>query len=293
MSNFDVHLQIVSLDDPDTPETVASLLADPGMKVRVTVALDTEDDTLERLTREAGATVLRGSADNSKGLGVARAKTAADWQGEPWLCGTDAHMRAAPGWAALLREDAGKVGKGVLSTYAAHIGKPASATIMRIYAWKSPAFPSFHGTRVPDAEHPYPARSWANMMWFAPAQWQQEVPVDASQLWGSEEQSTAVRSWTRGWDLWHPSQHVMWHRSSMDGSTDGKRTRRMWWTDRSNWYPPYKASQDRATELLLGNVLPGKYSIGTKRTIAEWEKWSGMEQATQTFVPEDEWRARF
>ncbi|WP_425154841.1 GlcNAc-transferase family protein [Candidatus Palauibacter sp.] len=279
----DVHVQIPSLNDPETPKTVRSLLDRPGLAVRVTVILQSDDAALREAVVRAGADVRWVRLAKSRGCGWARVLAAAAWDGEPWVMGVDAHTLAEPGWAANLAREAEQVGRGVLTTYPTNWGQPVRPTVMRLNKWPRPERPSFIG-QVVDPGSPSPSRAWAAGFWFAPAEWQREVPPDPAAHYGTAEHLTAVRTWTNGWDLFHPGVAIVQHRYSR-----GDRT--MWWTDREGWHAPLAAAQKLAAAVLAEGAT-GPYGLGTVRTLSEWEAWSGMRQSDQTFEPEDQWRAR-
>lgn len=284
-----VHAQIPSLDDPDTAATVASILAAPGLPVRVTVALQTDDDGLAAEVRAAGAEVLRFSVAESRGLGWARAMAAAQWGDEPWVMICDAHSLFVPGWAVYLAETARTLGRAVLTTYPVGIGNPGRPTRMALHSWTAdrPARPRFFPQFIePETGEPDPARSFAGGFSFAAAEWLQAVPHDPHLNYGAEEQTIAVRSWCAGWDLWHPGSHVAWHRYHTPGKP---RDRRMWWDDRDAWAEAMEASKRRAVEVLEGRA-DHAWAVRGPRSLAEWREWSGME-GPEAVTPEAEWRA--
>ena len=82
---------------------------------------------------------------------------------------------------------------------------------MRLNKWPRSERPSFIG-EVVEPGNPRPARGWAGGFWFAPAEWQRAVPPDPRIHYGSAEHPTAVRSWTNGWDLFHPGRPIVQHR---------------------------------------------------------------------------------
>ena len=74
-----------------------------------------------------------------------------------------------------------------------------------------------HGTNSPpylknpeSLSHPVPARSLAGGFYFTLGAHCREVPYDPS-IYFSDENSMAVRSFTHGYDLFHPHRHILWH----------------------------------------------------------------------------------
>ena len=46
---------------------------------------------------------------------------------------------------------------------------------------------------------------------FAPGKFVEDVPYDPELYFHGEEISLALRAFTHGYDLFHPSQHILWH----------------------------------------------------------------------------------
>ena len=74
-----------------------------------------------------------------------------------------------------------------------------------------------HGTNSPpilknfeSLSHPVPARSLAGGFYFTLGRHCRDVPYDPS-IYFSDENSMAVRSFTHGYDLFHPHRHILWH----------------------------------------------------------------------------------
>ena len=65
--------------------------------------------------------------------------------------------------------------------------------------------------------HPVPARSLAGGFYFTLGQHCREVPYDPS-IYFSDENSMAVRSFTHGYDLFHPHRHILWHHYSRESA---------------------------------------------------------------------------
>ncbi|WP_425155490.1 GlcNAc-transferase family protein [Candidatus Palauibacter sp.] len=291
-SRPDVHVQIPSLDDPDTPATVASILEAPGCGVRVTVCLQSDDPELAHRIVQAGAEVLHVPVAASRGVGWARALAAAAWDDEPWVLGCDAHCRWEPGGIATLIAESESVGGGVLSAYPASMAR-CCATLIQLAEWPADRiFPRFLGRGCGARERPRPARHIAGGMWFGPAAWQRAVPVDPSLPYGANEHALTIRSWTAGWDLWSPGAGVVRHAYGRRCRVTGGR-RRMWWDARPGWSELHARGRKRATASVdpaRNDPLRGGLGLGTVRTFDAWESWAGISYPRRAWTDEAEWR---
>ena len=291
----DVFVTIASYDDQDTPETVRSLLADPGLKVRVHVVLQTDDDGLQSAVEDAGAEVLRVERADARGIGWPRAVGQLCHLGETFWLQCDAHMRFVPGWASTLAGQQALVGdRAALSSYPLDIATPLErvagrATIMRLKpgwihrGWLSVAQewgPQKFGGR------PAPARTIASGFLWAPAGWLSEVLADPYIYFGDEPPIT-VRAWTHGWDLFHPARAVCTHNYQPDSRP------RHWADFPKGWYHFEKVAQTRCAQLFgwePGGSALGIYGLGHVRSLAEFEQWAGVDFAARTQIDDAEWR---
>jgi hypothetical protein len=119
---------------------------------------------------------------------------------------------------------------------------------------------------------------------FAAGNFVEEVPYDPYLYFHGEEQSLAVRSFTRGWDIFHPLLVPLYHLYKTEGTpyathhwygeTDSKRAfRSAYLTERA---------KKRLNRLLMGDGLPGSaYGLGSARTLEEFRELSGIDYRNQ------------
>lgn len=114
---------------------------------------------------------------------------------------------------------------------------------------------------------------------FCAAQFIEEVPYDPYLYFHGEEQSLAVRAYTRGWDIFHPTWVPVYHlykevnipheTHHWHGDIDAQRAfNGAYLTERAKL---------RLNRLLCGDGLPGAYGLGTVRTIDEFIAFSGID----------------
>ena len=121
---------------------------------------------------------------------------------------------------------------------------------------------------------------------FAAGSFVEEVPYDPYLYFHGEEQSLAVRAFTRGWDIFHPLITPLFHLYKTEGTpyathhwygeADQKRAfRSAYLTERAKL---------RLNRLLQGDGLPGAYGLGSVRTMDEYRALSGIDYRACTII---------
>ncbi len=118
---------------------------------------------------------------------------------------------------------------------------------------------------------------------FAAGSFVEEVPYDPYLYFHGEEQSLAVRAFTRGWDIFHPLLIPVYHLYKSEGTayqthhwhgeTEARRA------FRSSYL--LERARQRLNRLLMGDGLPGAYGLGSVRTLAQYSELSGIDYANQ------------
>ncbi|MFW6220183.1 MAG: GlcNAc-transferase family protein [Nanoarchaeota archaeon] len=98
-----------------------------------------------------------------------------------------------------------------------------------------------------------------------------DMPYDPNLYFIGEEITFALRCFTKGWDIYNPACVIAYHNYNQNTN----RTRH--WEDYKEWYKINENSIKRFNKLFdknrdLINDSLGKYDIGTKRTVDEFEK---------------------
>lgn len=120
---------------------------------------------------------------------------------------------------------------------------------------------------------------------FAPGIVCEEVPYDPYLYFSGEEPAYAVRLWTSGYSIFHMSNLPVLHHY-------GNAYRTTVWGDEfiekhrpRKWYAYDETSKNRLAEIITGKQL-GVYGIGSKRTLAEYAEWCGIDYSNRTLSQE-------
>jgi glycosyltransferase involved in cell wall biosynthesis len=239
-------------------------------------------------------------------LGVCWARSTAFslYDGEDFLLQLDSHMLFEPGWdeklLALHKDLRRRSAKPIASTYPYRFdivdGVPQpmknegrTALVLRPHPEKnlSPddAVLRFMARHLFTTEPVQGCHVSAGFL-FAAGAFIEEVPYDPYLYFHGEEQSLAVRAFTRGWDIYHPPAIPVYHLYKNEGTAylshhwhGAAEARRAF---RSAYL--LERAKKRLNRLLMGDGLPGAYGLGTARTMAQFCELSGIDYANHTIT---------
>jgi hypothetical protein len=127
---------------------------------------------------------------------------------------------------------------------------------------------------------PEPARFFSGHFVFTLGSWVEEVMYDPEYYFHGEEISLAARSFTWGYDLFHPHMIIVWHEYTREG-------RSKCWDDDPIWVKRNDHCHARNRKLFSmdGSKYDpqdfGRYGFGPVRTLRDYEKYVGLEFSTR------------
>ncbi|MDB5710429.1 MAG: hypothetical protein JWL96_2499 [Sphingomonas bacterium] len=230
----------------------------------------------------------------SRGACWARAELMKLYDGEDWFLQLDSHHRFAQGWDALLLDQAERSGSALplLTTYGAPFTPgeplaPGEPTAIKLYCFRGDGTPSTGVWIRPDFADraaPVPARYLSAHLLFAPGRFVADVPYDPELYFYGEEITLAIRAFTHGYDLLHPSRHVLWHQ-------DPRRLTPLHWDDHvaGQGVAVTAAERDAASLAKVARFLHhrpiGPFACGTARSFADYEAYSGLDFVRHSASP--------
>lgn len=127
---------------------------------------------------------------------------------------------------------------------------------------------------------PIPSRFLSAHFIFTLGSWAKEVPYDPEYYFHGEEISLAARSYTWGYDLFHPHKVVAFHEYTRRGRTKQ-------WDDDKEWHLRNQAAHKK-NRILFGmdgedsnSIDFGVYGFGKERTLDQYERYSGLKFSTR------------
>lgn len=223
---------------------------------------------------------------DSLGACWARAECMKLFEGEDHFLQLDSHHRFVQDWDALLLDQAERTGadKPLLSAYAAsfdpHAPLPAAAEPTRMYLdrFTPEGIPLYQFGTMPgwrDRHGPMRARFVSAHLLFAPGSFVADIPYDPELYFIGEEIMLAIRAFTHGYDLFHPSVHVAWHEYT-------RKLRPKHWDDHlpangiaTPWHARDATSLAKVRDFLSAPQT-GPFGCGTARSFGEYENYAGI-----------------
>jgi hypothetical protein len=137
-----------------------------------------------------------------------------------------------------------------------------------------------------ELDKPFPARFLSGHFAFGPNKWAKDVKHDPNIFFSGEELNLSVRSFTHGYDMFHPHRTIIWHATMRE-----ERSGMLVWDDQSKrgesmWHTQQDIGRSRIRQLIGvedgGHDLTG-YELGTVRTVRDYEKYAGIHFKRKSF----------
>jgi hypothetical protein len=222
----------------------------------------------------------------SGGACWARAQAMSLWDGEEYFLQIDSHHRFVQDWDTLLLDQANRSAEArpLLTTYATGFDpdRPLPAadhpTAMAFHRFTPDGIPQYRSFPRPGwagRERPVRARFASGHLLFTLGRFVEDVPYDPELYFIGEEITLAIRAFTHGYALLHPSVHIMWHEYS-------RRQRVMHWDDHvaGRGLSTSASERDAASLARVRDFLTtpavGHFGCGTARSFAEYEAYAGI-----------------
>lgn len=289
-----IFISIASYRDPELLPTLRNCIANAKHPENLIFSICWQRDLTETLAEFANDNrfrIMDVPYKDSKGACWARHHIQNAYQGEKYCMQLDSHHRFVPNWDEICINTIEKLKnlgykKPLLTAYLPSYD-PADDPAKRIHEpWKMnfdrfipegavfflPA--SIDNWKVLDAM-PIPARFFSAHFVFTLGEWVTEVPYDADYYFHGEEISLAVRSYTHGYDLFHPTEVICWHEYTRKGRTKQ-------WDDDKTWHIKNNACHLKNRKLFemdgekYSSIEWGKYGFGTARTLRQYEEYAGL-----------------
>lgn len=234
---------------------------------------------------------------DSKGLGWARSNIQSLYDGEEFTLQLDSHHRFLKNWDQILIDMYNKLSsdseKPILTSYASGYDPNNDSDLVptpcRIlpHDFKKSGTIWFNPNPIPNYKNltrPIKARFVSGHYFFTTGLHCKEYIYDPDIYFAGDEISLSVRSFTLGYDLYHPHINVVWHHY---GRTD----RPKHWNDHNeqnkkinlvekSWGERDIYSKQRIRQMLEqenNNIDLGQYGLGNIRTLKDYELYSGID----------------
>ncbi len=289
--NDRIFIQIAAYRDPELLPTMRDALDKARYPERLTFGVCFQESSQSQdyisLSRFPCCLMVQIEPKDAKGTCAARAITQKLWRGERYTLQIDSHARFVKDWDDILLDMYGAVGgNAILTAYCPAYTPDAPLDSQPVAYTLGADYFNAYGSlmlaaRIPltHMARPVPGAFWSGHFAFADARVINDIPYDPNLYFHGEEISYAARAWTSGYDIYCPNRAVCYHQYSREG-------RYTHWGDQNNWFALDMLSQQRVRRLLGVETSRedfGIYGLGNKRSLREYELWSGVEFAAMRF----------
>ena len=225
----------------------------------------------------------------AKGPTLARYWCSTLYRGETYFLQIDSHMRFEKNWDAQLIRMMTNLKKSyekpVITHYPLSVEDIAArdlhVPVICKAKFNTQEIPTLEATVKPiHSNEFYPSPFVAGGFLFAEGRVITEVPYDPNLpfLFEGEEILYAARLYTHGYDFFAPDQNIMYHHYIREDSPK-------FWKDNPGYHHDQVGTLQKVRYLLgISNTLPPKklmqdfhYSLGTKRTLAQYAAYAGVD----------------
>lgn len=296
-----IYVQIASYRDPDVEETINDLLKQAKKPENLIVGVcdqyGPENKHLPIYDKE-NFRVMRLPFYSSEGLGWARHMIQKMYFDDAeYTMQLDSHMRFVPEWDTKLIKMMKESGseKPIISHYCPAFSAETlvddkyfrkQEALLKMYCLRfnktgTVSFRANHVGKENTTGKPIPSMLVSGHFYFTLGKHIREYKYDPNLYFAGDEISLATRSWTRGWDIFNPSENVVFHNFSRE-------KRVCHWADQKVGYGSlHEESLKRLRQMLHGeeNGLDiSKYGLGEERSLKDFEKTSGIDFANRTLT---------
>lgn len=294
MKKNKIFISLASYRDPELIPTIEDCIANAKNPRNLVFGIsrqfhpDDKFDDLSKYKKRKSFKIIETPWSKSLGVCHARHHIQKLYDGEEYYFQLDSHHRFVKDWDVKLKttlkslvEDGSE--KPILSSYLPSYEPEVKGENRLNDVWRTyidrfmPEGPIFiFPESIKDWENvnkPEKARFLSGHFIFSFGDFVTNVPYDPKLYFHGEESSLAVRAYTHGYDLFHLHQPWVWHHYTRQGKARH-------WDDVAKWQELNNNSFKRYRELLgmdgIKRKSIAKYGLGKQRTLADYEKYSGI-----------------
>ena len=289
-----IFISIASYRDPELQWTIKSAIenANNPDNLYFGVVHQGVDSELFDINAIKNMSLIKMHPKEAKGAGFARAKAMELYSGQEYFLQIDSHTRFAPGWDSICIDQLNRAknisghSRVLLSYFPAPYEPERNGGMFLVKnnpkikdyptrqkillnkrkQWTAERFEFDSKLK----ENPELSETVLGGFMFSDGLIVSEVPYDSEISFFGEEVCFAMRSWTRGWDIYSPSKNIVYHFYSRGGYSKI-------WKDRNlrgiSWKEIEEISYAKQKRILCGEE-EGVFGAGSVRTLEEYEMFT-------------------
>lgn len=294
-----IFINIPSYHDPEIWETVDNFYANAKHPERVYFGITNQTDN-KRLHEQVLPRFLNVKMDiiepgSIVGCQPARINSHKFYDNQDYYLNMDSHMRCIKNWDEELINDFEKLqereGPSVITCYAAPYTKDENGVdiiedinystsfymqehnINHFKKFGIPQFCAYNQSYGIETPSPYVSGHF----FFTSRQAIIDSPFVKEIMFTEEEIFMAVRFFTAGYNLYNPKKTYVYHRYGRNG-------RKLFWEDFPDaWYKKDIESREFASNVFQNNIVNNENGLLSKRTLSEFESYSGLRFSDRAF----------
>lgn len=295
-----IFVQIAAYRDPELLPTIQDCLATAkypnDLRFGICWQTDLDDQSISEFQDDKRFRIEKVHWVESQGLGWARSKIQKLYQGETYTLQLDSHHRFAKHWDEFLIESLAACAspKPIITTYAGMYDPkrnvkiqeaPSKMVAEKFTSYGTILFRPQHIQNWQDFDKPIPARFVSGHYFFTLGSHCEEYQYDPDIYFAGDEISLSIRSYTMGYDIYHPHRNVVWHEYTRSGRTkhwDDHITNAVPQGVTTEWWKRDSLSKKRLRKLLHeedNDEILGKYGLGNIRTHEDYMRYAGIDFA--------------
>lgn len=300
MEKNNIYVQIASYRDPELIPTIKDCLDKAKYPNNLTFGIcnqyhEEDNWNLDEYRDNPAFTIMDVPWNESMGLCWARSEIQKMWNGEKYTLQLDSHHRFIQDWDVELIKMMNDVDseKPIITAYAGQYD-PTTNKLLNEDPYKMVGKQFTAGGTIlffPEGIDnykglikPIPARFVSGHFYFTLGIHTQEYKYDPQLYFAGDEISLSIRSWTLGYDIFHPHKIVIYHEYTREGRVKH-------WDDftkqkgvEKTWYDMDELSKKRLRHMLQeedNGTDIGEYGLGNVRSHREYEDYAGIDFANR------------
>jgi hypothetical protein len=293
-----IFVQIASYRDTELLPTLRDICSKSSGENELSFGIVWQKDDSESISEfesDSRVRIIDCKWQDSKGLGWARSLTQSLYKDEDFTLQLDSHHRFCKDWDKILINIYNDLklqsDKPLITSYAASYDpnndKNLEPKVCKVlpHDFKSSGTIWFNPVGVKESiDKPIFARFVSGHYFFTTGYHCNEYKYDPDLYFAGDEIALSVRSYTMGYDLYHPHKCVVWHHY-------GRNDRIKHWGDHNvsnkdngtiekTWMERDTYSKQRIRQLLGeedSGIDLGIYGLGNKRTLQDYERYCGFD----------------
>lgn len=292
-----IFIQIASYRDKELLPTLRDIVAKSSGDNELSFGLvwqKDQDETIDEFSKDPRVKIIDCDWEQSKGLGWARSLTQSLYNGEDFTLQLDSHHRFIKDWDKVLinifNDLKKQSDKPLITSYAAgydpNNDQKLTPMVCKVlpHDFKNSGTIWLNPVHMGDTSKHIRARFVSGHYFFTSGEHCIEYKYDPDLYFAGDEIALSVRSYTMGYDLYHPNVCAVWHHY-------GRNDRPKHWGDHNDknkniglvektWKERDEYSKQRIRQLLGEenyNIDLGIYGLGKTRSIQDYEKYAGFD----------------